>query len=313
VASDPRNCGRIAHDCGGGACSAGICQPFSYTTGEPLPWGLAVDATNVYWTNDLAPGSVRACPLAGCGANGPVTLASDSTAITRMAVDSSSVYFTLFDLGTVEMCPLAGCSGTPTTVTIGDFQPMGVAIGGGNIYWAVSGGTEIHGRAIAGGTIFTLANTSGPRTLVTDSTSISYVSAGGEVGRCPLDVCLSPQILASGQASPYFITLYNGDAYWSNNMSPNGSIAKCAVTGCGGNPTLITPSDFPLGIAVDATGIYWVAGTSSGFVLHCPLSGCGAGPAVLATRQNQPFSLVMDLTTVYWTDAGGSVNAVAKP
>jgi hypothetical protein len=177
----------------------------------------------------------------------------------------------------------------------------------------VSGGTEIHMRAIAGGTIITLTTTSGPRTLVTDSSSVYWVSAGGEVGSCPLDLCPSPQILATGQNSPYFITLYNGDAYWSNNTSPNGSLAKCAIAGCGGTATAITPSDFPLGIAVDDTGIYWVAGDSSGFVLHCPLTGCGAGPAVLATGQSAPFSLAVDATMVYWTDSGGSVNAIAKP
>jgi hypothetical protein len=313
IASDPHNCGRIGHDCRLGACDAGVCQPFSYAVGEPTPWGLALDANRIYWTNDLAPGSVRACPLAGCDASGPATLASAATAITRLAVDATNVYFTEFDAGDVASCPLTGCTGAPASIQTGEFEPMGIALGGGNVYWAVSGGTEIHFRPLAGGTLVTLATTSGPRTLVTDSTSIYWASAGGEAGSCPLALCPTPTIFATGQASPYFITVYDGDAYWSNNTSPAGSIVKCAVAGCGGSPTTITASDFPLGLAVDATGIYWVAGATTGAVYHCPLAGCGATPEVLASGQNQPFSLAIDATAIYWTDAGGSVNALAKP
>lgn len=316
VALDPHNCGRVGHDCGLGACNAGTCAEFAYATGELAPWGLAVDANRVYWTNDLAPGSVRACPLAGCPASGPTVLASAPTAITRLALDDANVYFTEFDVGEVDMCPLSGCGATPIQVATGEFQPMGITVGNGTIYWAVSGGTEIHQRAIAGGTQLTFATTNGPRTLVLAGTALYWVSAGGEVGTCAVSPapCPSPTILSGAENSPYFITVYNGDAYWANNVGGTGSIAKCAITGCGGVPTTIMPSDFPLGLGVDASGIYWVAGNASGVVLHCPLAGCGAGPQVLATNQNQPFSLVLDDRFVYWTNSGdGRVMAIAKP
>jgi hypothetical protein len=316
LTADPRNCGRAGHDCGLGDCSAGVCQPFAYATGEPGPWGLAIDSNNIYWTNDVAPGSLKSCPLTGCPASGPTTIWSAATEITRVAVDSSNIYFTQFSQGEVDMCPLSGCGAAPMQIATGESQPMGITAGNGTVYWAVSGGTEIHQRAIAGGATLTFANTSGPRTLAVDGSSLYWVSAGGEVGTCAQlpAPCPSSTDLASAESSPYLLSIYNGDIYWSNNVSGTGSIAKCSISGCGGVPTTVTPADFPFGIAVDASGIYWDAGGSSGVVLHCPLSGCAAGPEVLATGQNAPFTLLADARFLYWTNSGdGRVMVLAKP
>ena len=92
-----------------------------------------------------------------------------------------------------------------------------------------------------------------------------------------------------------------------------GSIAKAALTG--GAPTTIATSDWPLGIGVDGTGIYWVAGQTIGGVYHCPIAGCGpGGPELLVDNQGAPFSLVIDERFIYWTNSSdGRVMAIAKP
>jgi len=315
--TDPKNCGRVGHDCIGGGCMAGVCQPWTLATGELLPWGITVDATNVYWTTDGAPGAVYSCPLAGCGAT-PTLLASVPTAATRITVDAAHVYFSEFDAGNVVACPLAGCgANSPAPLSSGENQPMGVAVAAGNVYWADSGGTLVRMTAVpGGGAVSTLAvNQSGPRTLVADATNLYWTSAGGEVVTCPLAACPSPVTLASNQAAPYFIALYGGDVYWTNDSNP-GSIAKCAITGCGGNPTTIVASSSPIGLDVDASGIYWLDGdhATSGSVLHCPIAGCGPVPDVLAVNQAGAFALVAAPNAVYWTNSNdGTVRAVAKP
>jgi hypothetical protein len=43
--TDPQNCGACAHDCFGGACDAGVCQPVVLTTGQPDILFLAIDAS----------------------------------------------------------------------------------------------------------------------------------------------------------------------------------------------------------------------------------------------------------------------------
>ena len=58
-------------------------------------------------------------------------------------------------------------------------------------------------------------------------------------------------------------------------------------------------------IAVDATHVYWVAGTvnlADGVVMKVPIAG--GPPVMLASGQAQPIAVAVDATSVYWTNAG---------
>src|SRR5580765_1980520 len=70
VASDPQNCGRCGHDCCGGACVNGQCQPTIIATAEKLASNLAVDVGTAYWQaqhqNSSTPSVLRACETASC-------------------------------------------------------------------------------------------------------------------------------------------------------------------------------------------------------------------------------------------------------
>jgi sugar lactone lactonase YvrE len=65
-----------------------------------------------------------------------------------------------------------------------------------------------------------------------------------------------------------------------------------------------------VGIAVDASGVYWV-NSGSGEVLKTSKSGGGA-PVTLASGQKSPVDVAVDGAFVYWTStAGGTVAKVA--
>ena len=49
--SDAKNCGKCGHDCLGGECKAGRCQPFEIAKGQAQPLGVTVLGDAVYWTN----------------------------------------------------------------------------------------------------------------------------------------------------------------------------------------------------------------------------------------------------------------------
>ena len=81
---------------------------------------MAIDATNVYWTNSgtssksYLDGAVMMVPISG---GTPTTIASNQTYPNSIAVDATSVYWTNFRDGTVMTVPTGG--GTPAILASG--------------------------------------------------------------------------------------------------------------------------------------------------------------------------------------------------
>jgi hypothetical protein len=136
TSSDPSHCGRCGHDCQGGTCSAGACQPVTLASGQNSPSEIAVDATSVYWTNYYG-GTVMKVPLGG---GSVTTLASGQNVPGGIAVDATSVYWTNkgtsannYTDGTVMKVPLGG--GSATTLASGQNGARGIAVDATSVYW----------------------------------------------------------------------------------------------------------------------------------------------------------------------------------
>ncbi len=194
--------------------------------------GIAADATNVYWTEGGTSGSVMKCAIGGCGGT-PTALATGQPFGNGggIALDATDVYWGTDpannnSTGTVARCAITGCGGTPTTVVSGQPGVWGLAVDSSNVYFT------------------------------------NYGSATNTAAMCPKSGC-TPNlnnviVLATNGAS-------NGDAfdvatdgtnvYWT---APNSAaIYKCAVGGCGNNPSVFSSASQPRGIAVDGNSVYW--------------------------------------------------------
>jgi hypothetical protein len=191
------------------------------------------------------------------------------------------------------------------------------------VFWDAGSWSNDYGRSPGDGgaagdagsvvTLASLINT--PWGIAVDAQYVFFTSSilNGSVYRCSKEQvpCASPTVLASGQAAPSRMAIDSESIYWGNygsGSAPDGSIASCPKTGCGGQPTLLaTGVTGPVGIAVDAANVYWVE-PPTGNVSSCPKSGCGTNPpTILAGDEDDPFAVAVDSTGLYWVTPDGDV------
>jgi hypothetical protein len=76
---------------------------------------------------------------------------------------------------------------------------------------------------------------------------------------------------------------------------------------------LAAGQQYPGALALDATSVYWLGGSTSnpgggvfadGVVMKCAVGGCNQQPTTLAKGQASPSGLAVDATSVYWANTG---------
>jgi hypothetical protein len=239
-------------------------------TGLASPQGIAVDATSVYFAENSLSGTLQKVPLAGGAA---VTLASGLVQVTAIAVDATSVYWVENQqVGTLKKVLVGG--GTVTTLASSLYWPVGVAVDASAVYWTDSSGS-VKKTGLNGGIVTALATGTGVGLLALDATSVYFPSS-----------------------------------YGIAKVGKSGGIATVFASG---------QPNMAYGIAVDGSNVYWVEQATmmsiqDGAVKKVPLAG-GAVVTVttLASGLASPKCIAVDGSNVYWTEtAGPSPRKIAK-
>jgi hypothetical protein len=321
LASDVSNCGACGAACSG-TCSQGRCR-VQLLAENNAPYGVARDATNVYWT-DLYEGTVKKRPIAG----GTVTvLATGLGAPAGIAVDSSNVYWTEGPSAgqfLVKSVPIGG--GQPAIVAQAQGTIGGLALTPGGVYWTAAAGAcpsdggscpgAVMRAALDGGAPVTLATVQGTLGLVaTDATHLyttADTGAAASVVSVPLAGGAAVTLTSATGTTPGGIAVQGSNVYFGT-FSGSGTVSYVPVDG--GAPSVLaaqTPGA-PTAITVDATSVYW--GTAGGMfmdgVFKAPLAG-GAATTLVATGQDDVEGIAVDSTSVYWSDFGGG-NLLSVP
>jgi len=186
-----------------------------------------------------------------------------------IAVDSTNVYWTAGTGSNGAVLEAPLPGGGATTIASGQATPLGIAIGPTDLYWADQGSSKVW------------------------ATSLSADS---------------PTFIANSQLSATGVAVANDHIYWTNDgPSGTGSVVSLPI-GPGSPFTLASGLNSPIGIAADATSVYWTS-AGDGAIAKVPVGG--GSVTTLATGQSTSYGIALDAARVYWTSqANGTVMSV---
>jgi hypothetical protein len=150
-------------------------------------------------------------------------------------------------------------------------------------------------------------------TLTLDAQNVYFASEGGStpIMQCPKSGCGgAPILLGTGYA--FGIAVVGGFVMWGDYFS--GKVWRCAIGGCGGNPTAIALNQTSIrGVVTDGVKIYWSVG---GDIVGCDPASCT--PSKVTTPASAStgtiYDMAADQATVLFVDtAAEKVYACTTP
>jgi sugar lactone lactonase YvrE len=303
----------------------GPCPITLTSTRGQAPSAVALDATNVYWTDPrLYHGSIM--KISKCGGSA-TTLATGREQSTNIAVDGTSVYWAdsysagLTRPGLLVKVPIEG--GTPVTLASAPraSAPCGLALDANSAYWVTVTNTDVDPPPttvmkvpLDGGMSTTLAavaesgaydlGDSVRCALAVDSTSVYWSTY-----RSILKVSLkggAVTTLASEQTVPNFLAIDAESVYWTTTGGPPGAYLM-KVPLMGGTPTtLASQLEYASGLALDSSSVYWAESVPRSddlsAAMKMPLGG--GAPTTLVEEPNALNYIAVDGTSLYWSGTG---------
>jgi hypothetical protein len=320
--TDKKNCGACGHDCFGGDCKAGKCQPVQLvTTGSPRY--VATDATNIYYTDD-ALDQVRKMPKSG---GSPQTLCVSPGKLTQeIAIDATNVYFTFSNLadggemGGVAQCALTG--GTASVISPDQYYASTFVLDTGTLYWATAGNPQPIVSMKLGAPPAAKIGAGDPGADITirvfgNSLYIANDTSNGTLKRCTLPQCTGSETLSTNADGIDAVSVKNANLVWGTGVYP-GTLYQGQLDG--GNPQGFSVGPpIPHTFVFDDKYLYWCnagphnAQTDSydqGSIMRCPHTNgfvtCDAtGPVTLSTTpQSYVHGLISDTDSIYWVETG---------
>lgn len=324
VQTDTKNCGGCGHDCLGGACTAGVCQPIvlaNLPTGG-TPGRIATDGTSVGFT------------MTGLGsaAGGVYTLNNSGAFQVPTAVDTTS--------GTTYGAPIAMTSGQVfyftisggTTFMTGGTAGMGASgielgpLNGITGFGVAANGTKVAfgGVNLTNTTVYVLectlgtpikcflegseVNANGLQDVATDGTN-AYYTSGTDVRWVPL-AGGTPALFVGNGTSNNQMALAAGYIYWADvgaSTFERSTIPTASESLVLDNTAAGTTCT---GLAADARYIYYTQGLTRVYYMKVD----GTGTIAALPPGTLPTSIAVDSKALYFIDKGaGTVNKVALP
>lgn len=303
LSADARHCGRCGHDCLGGRCRAGRCEPVQLAS-TTEPWYLTQDADRVYVTS-RASGN-RARVLAVGKASGAATELARRRGF-GIIVSGDDVLFC--DEGTSSLFRVAK-SGGPAVVVSGPTRCLELGSHRGDLFttlvddgkaWNVSRAREV------------VQGLSKPEGIASDGTSLFVTSTEG-IAIIESDASTRSRLISLRRHYPRRLAVDDSFVYWVEYEAK--SVFRMTKEG-GQVESFVSSPDRPVGggIAIDGDYVYWAINTAdNGGIYRAHRSTRAVETVVDAREGDGVVDLVIDDTAIYYTMQGaGRIMRVAKP
>jgi hypothetical protein len=229
-----------------------------FSSANDYPAALAVLSGQVFFTDEIQPGSVSRVPIGG-GASVPV--ASNLDYPGALVASGGTLFFTENDFSSMTGGTIASTApggGSITSIANGQSfgQTTSLAVAAGSIYWTTY--SDVLVAPVGGGTPTTLVSQTYPYAVAADATNVYWGSGlnGGVVLQQAINGG-SPVTLATNQYYPNSVAVDGGSVYWSTGQGATGTVMKIAIGG-GTAVTLASNQDVPQGLALNSTRVFWV-------------------------------------------------------
>jgi hypothetical protein len=283
---------------------------------QAQPWDIAVDGTNLYWTNlatNAMDGTVLSVPKTALGST-PTTVASMQWSPRKIVVDAMGLYWVDLDAGQVWAQQPLG-TGTPAALESSPASVVDFCVDGVNVYFIENQAPVVRYTPLVGGAgarniLTPLVPNQTPSAVATDGAWVYWVNL--------FDLTLqktqvppnngAPTPLATMLSDPGSLVVFN-NFVWFNTGS---GISKVSTSG--GSIVPVVSNSVANQFSVDADGVYWT-NQVSGDVSRMNFSD--GIVRTIASKQPVPLAVTTDATAIYWINQGtaggtGAILRVAK-